>query len=108
MAMPGHATVGQDGWLGLWNARDLGGTPARDGRAVREGALVRSEAPVRTFVADAQQLYRRLTMLVRDGVVEHVFYPVFPPDQHAQQVLHHLRRHGGADATAGPAVTRPS
>lgn len=47
MTTPGHATVGQDGWLGLWNARDLGGTPAGDGQAVREGALVRSEAPVR-------------------------------------------------------------
>lgn len=23
----------------------------------------------------------------RDDVVEHVFYPVFPPDQHAREVL---------------------
>lgn len=47
-----------------------------------------------TFTASGQRLYRRLTMLVRDGVVEHVFYPVFPPDQHAQQVLRHLQRQG--------------
>jgi len=24
---------------------------------------------------------------VRDGLVEHVFYPIFPPNTHAQQVL---------------------
>jgi peroxiredoxin len=28
---------------------------------------------------------------VRDGVIEHVFYPIFPPNQHAQQVLDWLR-----------------
>jgi len=47
-----------------------------------------------TFTVTGQRLYRRLTMLVRDGVVDHVFYPVFPPDQHAQQVLRHLQRQG--------------
>ena len=26
-------------------------------------------------------------MIVRDGVVEKVFYPVFPPDTHAAEVL---------------------
>ncbi len=48
-----------------------------------------------TFTAQAlppdssgrQRLYKRLT-LVLDGVtVEHVFYPVFPPDRHADEVL---------------------
>jgi len=47
MATPAHAAAGQGGWLGLWNARDLGSTPAGDGHVVREGALVRSEALVR-------------------------------------------------------------
>jgi peroxiredoxin len=32
-------------------------------------------------------LLRRLTLVVADGVVEKVFYPVFPPDGHAAQVL---------------------
>lgn len=40
-----------------------------------------------TFEADGMRLYKRLTMIVRDGVIEHVFYPVFPPDGHAEQVL---------------------
>jgi hypothetical protein len=26
-------------------------------------------------------------MIVTDSVIEHVFYPVFPPDRHAQEVL---------------------
>ncbi|MEW2458565.1 redoxin family protein [Streptomyces albus] len=40
-----------------------------------------------TFTAGGLTLYKRLTLIVRDGVIEHVFYPVFPPDQHAGQVL---------------------
>jgi peroxiredoxin len=45
-----------------------------------------------TFAAAGhQRLYARLTLVVRDGVIEHVFYPVFPPDTHAQQVLGWLR-----------------
>jgi peroxiredoxin len=34
---------------------------------------------------------RRLTLIVRDGTIEHVFYPVFPPDTHADAVLAWLR-----------------
>ncbi|MEV5802932.1 MerR family transcriptional regulator [Streptomyces collinus] len=44
-----------------------------------------------TFEAGGMRLYTRLTMIVRDGVIEHVFHPVFPPDQHAEQVLTWLR-----------------
>jgi peroxiredoxin len=44
-----------------------------------------------TFGADGRILYKRLTMIVADGAVEHVFYPVFPPDRHAEQVLGWLR-----------------
>jgi peroxiredoxin len=40
-----------------------------------------------TFEAAGHRLLRRLTLVVRDGVVEHVFYPAFPPDRHAEQVL---------------------
>lgn len=39
------------------------------------------------------RLYTRLTLIVRDGQVEHVFYPVFPPNTHAQQVLEWLTEH---------------
>ncbi|WP_405494956.1 MerR family transcriptional regulator [Nocardia sp. NBC_00511] len=40
-----------------------------------------------TFEIDGSRLYKRLTLIVRGGIVEHVFYPVFPPDRHAAQVL---------------------
>ncbi|MEV6761291.1 MerR family transcriptional regulator [Streptomyces sp. NPDC051105] len=43
------------------------------------------------FEADGAKLFRRLTLVVRDGTVEHAFYPVFPPNEHAQQVLDWLR-----------------
>jgi peroxiredoxin len=38
-----------------------------------------------------QVLLKRLTLVAREGVVEHVFYPVFPPDTHASLVLEWLR-----------------
>ena len=40
-----------------------------------------------TFEASGMRLLKRLTLIVRDGRIEHVFYPVFPPDQSADQVL---------------------
>ncbi|MFE0046980.1 MerR family DNA-binding transcriptional regulator [Streptomyces albireticuli] len=47
---------------------------------------------VPTFSAvDGVELFRRLTMVVRGGRIEHVFYPVFPPDAHAGQVVEWLR-----------------
>jgi peroxiredoxin len=40
-----------------------------------------------TFEATGHpMLYSRLTLIVRDGYVEHVFYPIFPPNTHAEQV----------------------
>lgn len=40
-----------------------------------------------TFPAGGATRYRRLTMIVAAGRIEHVFYPVFPPDAHAGEVL---------------------
>jgi peroxiredoxin len=51
-----------------------------------------------TFHAAGHVLLKRLTLVVRAGKVEKVFYPVFPPDRHADEVLEWLR----ADPTAGP------
>jgi peroxiredoxin len=36
------------------------------------------------------RLFTRLTMVIADGLIERVFYPVFPPDQHAGEVLRWL------------------
>ena len=46
-----------------------------------------------TFEADGERLFSRLTMVVTDGRIEHAFYPIFPPDQHAAEVLGWLREH---------------
>ena len=52
-------------------------------------------------------LYRRLTMIITGGIIEHVFYPIFPPDTHAQQVLTWLtaNRDGANQAGARPAFS---
>jgi peroxiredoxin len=39
-----------------------------------------------TFSVDGLTLHRRLTLIVEDGVVVKVFYPIFPPDRHADDV----------------------
>lgn len=44
-----------------------------------------------TFEVAGQTLLKRITLVLRDGKVEHVWYPVFPPDRHAEQVLAWLR-----------------
>lgn len=46
-----------------------------------------------TFQAAGQTLLKRLTLLLADGTIERVWYPVFPPDSHAQEVLRWLRQH---------------
>ena len=40
-----------------------------------------------TFEAAGHILVRRLTLVIDDGVVGALFYPVFPPDRSARQVL---------------------
>jgi peroxiredoxin len=36
-------------------------------------------------------LLKRFTLILRHGVIRHVFYPVFPPDRNAEDVLAWLR-----------------
>jgi peroxiredoxin len=40
-----------------------------------------------TFETNGMTLLKRLTLVIDDGVVKHVFYPVFPPDRSATDVL---------------------
>ena len=40
-----------------------------------------------TFEVGGMTLVRRLTLIVCDGRIVKMFYPVFPPDQNAQQVI---------------------
>ena len=45
------------------------------------------------FEWDAMTLIKRLTLVLRDGRIEHVFYPVFPPDKNPETVIAWLTAH---------------
>ena len=40
-----------------------------------------------TFAVDGMTLIRRMAFVIDDGVITHVFYPVFPPDKSAEDVV---------------------
>ncbi len=44
-----------------------------------------------TFATAGMTLLRRLTLVLDEGVVTHLFYPVFPPDRSAADVVAWLR-----------------
>jgi peroxiredoxin/RimJ/RimL family protein N-acetyltransferase len=46
-----------------------------------------------TFDHEGKTYLRRVTLVVDDGKITHVFYPVFPPDRHPEQVVSWLRAH---------------
>lgn len=43
-----------------------------------------------TFEASGRTYYRRITLIVRGGAIDRVFYPVFPPDRNAADVAAYL------------------
>jgi peroxiredoxin len=45
-----------------------------------------------TFEVESMVLIKRLTLVARDGKIVKVFYPVFPPDKNAEEVVAWLRR----------------
>ena len=53
-----------------------------------------------TFEFGGRRFYRRLTLVARSGRIEKVFYPVFPPDTHADEVLGWLRLRGETEQRA--------
>jgi peroxiredoxin len=48
-----------------------------------------------TFEAAGQTLLKRFTLVIAEARIEHVFYPVFPPDGHAEEVLAWLQAGAG-------------
>jgi len=46
-----------------------------------------------TFEVEGLTLYKRLALIAEQGCVVKVFYPVFPPDRNAQDVLDWLASH---------------
>jgi peroxiredoxin len=45
-----------------------------------------------TFSVDGMTLIKRMAWVIDDGVLSHVFYPVFPPDRSAAEVTGWLKR----------------
>ena len=70
-------------------ARRAAGPSLRDPLR-RRLALTRALA-LPTFEAAGETLLKRLTLILRGGRIERVWYPVFPPDRHAGEVLAWLR-----------------
>jgi peroxiredoxin len=46
-----------------------------------------------TFTVEGMTMLKRLTLVARNGRIEQVFYPVFPPDKHAEEVIAWLKKH---------------
>jgi peroxiredoxin len=55
------------------------------------GLLLAETMRLPTFETSGMTLYRRITLVARRGRIEKVFYPVFPPDRNAADVLAWLR-----------------
>jgi peroxiredoxin len=53
-----------------------------------------------TFTVEGLPLIRRLTLIIREVRIEKVFYPVFPPDRNAADVLAWLEQHSMTSAPA--------
>jgi len=62
------------------------------------GLMLAAALRLPTFEVEGMTLYRRLTLIARQGRVVKAFYPVFPPDRNAAEVLAWLR---ATDARAG-------
>ncbi len=43
------------------------------------------------FEVDGMTMNKRITLIIRDGVISKIFYPVFPPDRNAADVIAYLR-----------------
>lgn len=43
-----------------------------------------------TFEVEGEIFNKRLTLVILDGRIEHVFYPVYPPGEHAEEVIRWL------------------
>jgi peroxiredoxin len=61
-----------------------------------DAKLTLAASPLRlpTFEVEGMTLYKRLTLIAEAGRIVKAFYPVFPPDRNAADVLAWLATHG--------------
>jgi peroxiredoxin len=61
-----------------------------------------------TFAVAGMELYKRITLVAANGRIRKVFYPVFPPDQNANDVVAWLRQNAQLGAAGdAPKAARP-
>jgi peroxiredoxin len=53
-----------------------------------------------TFSVDGMTLIKRITLIARDGTIEKVFYPVFPSDRNAGDVIEWLNVNGQRESAS--------
>lgn len=54
-----------------------------------------TELRLPVILVDGARLLKRMALIIEDGQIAHVFYPVFPPDRNAADVLDWLRAQRG-------------
>lgn len=47
--------------------------------------------PLLEMQVEGRSLYKRITLILKNGFITKVFYPVFPPDKNAEQVIEWLK-----------------
>ena len=53
-----------------------------------------------TFTYNGTRLIKRLTIIALDNIIRKVFYPVFPPDRNADDVIEWLGKHNAKETTS--------
>jgi len=56
------------------------------------GLQLKNALRLPTFTVAGKELYKRVTLIVESGRIRKAFYPVFPPDRNAGDVLAWLRK----------------
>jgi peroxiredoxin len=59
-----------------------------------ENYLFQKALNLPTFIASGMTLLKRITLIVHDGVIEAVHYPIFPSDSDAPWVIQYLKKFG--------------
>jgi peroxiredoxin len=49
--------------------------------------LLKSTLNLPTFIVQDMELYKRITLIAKDGNIEKVFYPIFPPNENVDAVI---------------------
>lgn len=63
-----------------------------------DGLALAKALELPTFEVEGMVLIKRLTLVIDGGRIEKVFYPVFPPNENAAEVLEWLSRNPRAKA----------